>query len=813
MKSQHEFHDLVDELFTDAARRGIVHLTAEDGSLDGRLITLNGHSCINFGSCSYLGLEMDERLKQGAIEATSRYGTQFSSSRAYVSAPLYREFEELLSTLFEAPVLVTPTTTLGHLSALPVILQAGDAVIMDQQVHHSVQTAVMTVQHEGIHRELIRHNQMDTLEERINELRLKHRRIWYLADGLYSMYGDFAPLGCLRRLLDSYEQFHVYIDDAHGMSWTGRNGRGHVLGNRPIHPRMVVALSFAKAFGAGGGLLVFPNPELRHRVRTCGGPMLFSGPLQPPVLGAGIASVGLHLSGEIAKLQDAFLKRIRLFNQLALDHGLPLLSKDETPIRFIGLGVPRVPFAMVSRLMKDGAYVNVASFPAVPIKRGGLRVALSLHQRPDDIRDLVRKIAHHFPEVLADEGTSLEEIGRAFGISVQETSMSQSMERMVPKQSGLVMQHERTIEALDPIEWDSLLGDCGTFTWKGMRFLEQTFRDNPTPENNWNFHYYLVRDAAGRPLLATFFTEAHWKDDMLFSSAVSQRVEEERSRDPYYLTTRYLSMGSLLTEGNHLYLDRSRDWRGALALVLQDVSMEQEIAQAGGLVVRDIPASDGELSGFLADWGFVKSSMPESYVLDVVENSGEVSFRHLSGMYQRQLRKKVLRWNEYYRVEVLGTDERVPSAEEFAHFHQLYRNVHARGLELNTFELPLKFFREVVASPSWELVLLYLKPEFGGEEGGLPVAVNACFVGEDHYVPDVCGLDYRYVESHGAYRQLLYQVLRRGHQLGKKRVHFGLTSAIEKQRFGAVARQNHAFTQIADHYHSEVLALLQNNAR
>ncbi len=76
--------------------RGLIHRLAEDTRLEGRQITLGGRSLVNFGSCSYLGLETDARLKAGACEAVLRYGTQFSSSRAYVGVPLHGEFQELL---------------------------------------------------------------------------------------------------------------------------------------------------------------------------------------------------------------------------------------------------------------------------------------------------------------------------------------------------------------------------------------------------------------------------------------------------------------------------------------------------------------------------------------------------------------------------------------------------------------------------------------------------------------------------------------------------------------------------------------------
>ncbi len=73
--------EFVDAAVADARARGLVHLNAQDLRLDGRCIRIDERTRLNFASCSYLGLELDLRLKAGAIDAVERYGTQFSSSR------------------------------------------------------------------------------------------------------------------------------------------------------------------------------------------------------------------------------------------------------------------------------------------------------------------------------------------------------------------------------------------------------------------------------------------------------------------------------------------------------------------------------------------------------------------------------------------------------------------------------------------------------------------------------------------------------------------------------------------------------------
>src|ERR1700758_3735097 len=196
------FIDTIDECLTNGVKNGIFQVSVEDNTLNGRTVTIGGKEVVNFGSCSYLGLEVDDRLKQGAIDATQRYGTQYSSSRLFSSCNLYEEIESLFSKLFGNPAIIAATTTLTHISALPILVQDDDLVILDHQVHGSVQLAVQLVKARGTKVEMIKHNRMDMLEDLIKENPNKYNKIWYMADGLYSMYGDYAPLKDLVFLLD-----------------------------------------------------------------------------------------------------------------------------------------------------------------------------------------------------------------------------------------------------------------------------------------------------------------------------------------------------------------------------------------------------------------------------------------------------------------------------------------------------------------------------------------------------------------------------------------------------------------------------------
>lgn len=185
--------DILNQLAADFIRRDLAHHQTDASALDGRSISIDGREMVNFGSCSYMGLETHPALKAGVRDATERFGTQFSSSRAFISLGLYEPLEAMLRQIFQRPVVISASTTLGHMAALPVLIRDEDAVILDLQVHHSVQTAAQLLKARGIPLHVIRHNDMEQLETKIRQLQNRHRRIWYLADGVYSMFGDYAP--------------------------------------------------------------------------------------------------------------------------------------------------------------------------------------------------------------------------------------------------------------------------------------------------------------------------------------------------------------------------------------------------------------------------------------------------------------------------------------------------------------------------------------------------------------------------------------------------------------------------------------------
>jgi 7-keto-8-aminopelargonate synthetase-like enzyme len=378
---------------THARDLGIIQLKIESDFYDGRIVRSGNKDLIHFGNCSYVGLDTCETLKLGAIDAIIRYGNLFACSRQYIGLGLIEELETLLNQITGHVCLVSQTTSLGSLSAIPIITSANDLIVMDHQVHTSVHTAVKIAKTQGTKVGMTRHSNMSVLEDIIKKQQNKYDKIWYMADGVYSILGDYCPIEEMYELMDRYPKFHCFVDDAHGISWIGTHGKGLTLHKKPLHPQMVMISSLAKGFGACGGVLVFPTEEERYKVKSLGSALVYCGPLPTAVAGACIASAKLHLTDEITDRQNELHSRIKYFREQAYANELPLVNHSFSPIFYFGTGTEDNACQIV-KIMNDAGFLACpCNHPVVPRKNAGVRMCVTTHLTFDDIKNALSIMA------------------------------------------------------------------------------------------------------------------------------------------------------------------------------------------------------------------------------------------------------------------------------------------------------------------------------------------------------------------------------------------------------------------------------------
>lgn len=410
--------ELANQVIIEARSFGILHHTIQNHVSDGAKLLVNGKQMIHFGNCGYLALANDERLKNAAIDAIQRYGISLPCSRTYASYPYHEEAEALLGQIFGKPTLIAQNTTHAHMAAIPVLVKRGDAIIIDQQAHTSLHNATAFAQSAGAYVEMIRHNRMDMLESRLKKLSDTYERIWFMTDGIFSMFGDVVPLNDLIELCNRFPKLHLYIDDAHGMSWTGEHGKGYTLERLPnFHERLILVTSLGKGFGATGAAIVVPNEALKEVILNVGPTLMFSTPIMPSGLAAIVESAKIHLSPEITERQERLSKLMSYFTLTAKSLKLQIVNEDRTPIYFVGVGKPRAGMEITKQMIEAGFMVSPSAFPSVPYNSTGIRSNLTINHTEQNIYDMLTTLAGIIEDMECKNRLSRATIKKTFALA------------------------------------------------------------------------------------------------------------------------------------------------------------------------------------------------------------------------------------------------------------------------------------------------------------------------------------------------------------------------------------------------------------
>jgi len=794
--------EILNEIVQDGVDRGVLQKFTNDDKLSSANITIQNDRLINFGSCSYLGLEFHPSLINGVKEALENYGTQFSTSRTYLSLGLYDELEKELERIFEKPVIASASTSLGHLACLPVIVEDGDAVILDLQVHSSVQMTAQILKSRKIPLYIIPHNSLDGLENKIKSLTNKHKKIWYLADGVYSMYGDFAPLKELERLLNKYKQFHLYVDDAHGMGWTGKKGSGYVRSVIAHHDKMILATSLNKSFASSGGALIFPNEAWKNKVRNCGSTMIFSGPIQPPMLGAAIASAKLHLSEEFGTIQRELQAKIAFTNLKLKELDLPQYRATPSPLFFIPVGLPRVSLCIIKRMKKRGFYLNGAGFPAVPMKKGGIRFMINNNLSIEEIEQMLVALQEEYVLGLHEEQSSPEKVANEFKLPPFLTNHSFNLQK-ASTSPHLKEEHFNSISEIDGKLWDLLFAEPSSNTYHNLSTFEKLFRNQELLEDNWDTKYHIIKDKNDEIILASPYTVAVMMDDLLAERSISEKVKEKRQEDPYFLTSKTLVSGTPFTKGISIYLNFDHeDWKEALKTHIHRLQQVAEKEEVSKIVLREFSSKQSKkLKSYFLEFGFLNIQLPNNCIVKNMDwNTPEDLAALLNQKYRYSLRKEILRLENQFTVSYFKPKSR----EEIKTAYQLYSNVHSRAVDISVFKLPFSLFETMCSDDSYDIIQLYLKdaPE-------TPVAVMFSQIIGNKYNALIVGLDYNYVKKHNTYKQILYQTVVRAKALHCKKVDMAYTAEMEKKKIGAVPETSYAFTMALEHFSHAIMESLK----
>lgn len=351
----------------------------------GRMRDQSGYEFMNMCSCSYLGLEVDERLAQRAADYVLSCGTvNLPTSRIRIRLQELDELEAALSAHFNCRAFTATSCSAGIVASLP-LLAAGiftegqrPFMIFDKHAHFAL-NQVKAVCGDETQVVTCNHNDVDFIESMCK----RHPLVAYVADGAYSM-GGSAPVERLLALQNKYGLF-LYFDDSHSLSVCGERGEGYIRTfMSDLNPRTLLVYSLGKAFGAnGGGIFMSDKASYQDAFRRFGGPMSYSQYVNPAAIGAAMASLDIHKSSELRTLQQKLIANIRLFDSLCSTE----YAGSDLPIRVIPLNSPDMAIGVSESVFKRGFYTSAVFFPIVARNKSGLRVMMRADMCQEDIRN------------------------------------------------------------------------------------------------------------------------------------------------------------------------------------------------------------------------------------------------------------------------------------------------------------------------------------------------------------------------------------------------------------------------------------------
>ncbi|MAT92007.1 MAG: 8-amino-7-oxononanoate synthase [Halioglobus sp.] len=355
-------------------------LSATEGIVDGRRVILAGTN-------NYLGLSWDPRCIEAAREAAQRWGTGTTGSRlANGSFAGHQALEREIAQFYGVDHAIVFTTGYAATSGMVSTLAGpGDAILLDADSHASIYAGVNLSGADIIR---FKHNNPEDLARRLRRLGDRASQALIIAEGIYSMYGDIAPLQEIAAVKREYGGY-LFLDEAHSMGTLGATGRGAAQAAGVEDDIDFFAGTFSKSLGAIGGFCVSRHPEM-EAIRYCIRPYIFTASSSPSIIAS--TREALRIVAAEPQLREKLWDNARRLHQGLGDLGLPV-SPAPGPVVAVELEDRSATIDCWKALMEAGIYVNLVVPPASPSTNYLLRNSVSAAHSSEQIDAIINAYA------------------------------------------------------------------------------------------------------------------------------------------------------------------------------------------------------------------------------------------------------------------------------------------------------------------------------------------------------------------------------------------------------------------------------------
>ncbi len=336
----------------------------------------------------YLGMGQHPAVIEAMHAAIDNAGAGSGGTRNISGTTVYHKaLEAELADLHGKPAALLFTSAYiandATLSTLPKLFDG--LIIYSDALNHA--SMIEGVRRNGGAKRIFRHNDVDHLRELLQAADPKAPKL-IAFESIYSMDGDFAPVGEICDLAEEYGAL-TYLDEVHAVGMYGPRGGG-VAERDGLADRIdIINGTLAKAFGVIGGYIA-ASVRMCDAIRSYAPGFIFTTSLPPAVAAGALASVR-HLKGD-QPLRDLHQRQAKTLKLRLRGLGLPIIDHG-THIVPVHVGDP-VHCKKLSDMLLDqfGIYAQPINYPTVPRGTERLRFTPSPVHRPQDFDKLVHAL-------------------------------------------------------------------------------------------------------------------------------------------------------------------------------------------------------------------------------------------------------------------------------------------------------------------------------------------------------------------------------------------------------------------------------------
>jgi 8-amino-7-oxononanoate synthase len=355
-------------------------LSATEGVVQGRKVILAGTN-------NYLGLSSDPRCIKASQDAAARWGTGTTGSRlANGSFAEHQALETEIAQFYGVDHgIVFSTGYAATMGMCATLAGPGDVILLDADSHASIYSGVKLSGADIIR---YKHSDPEDLAKRLRRLGDRANQALIIAEGIYSMLGDVAPLQELAAVKREYGGY-LFLDEAHSMGVLGATGRGAAQAAGVEADIDFFAGTFSKSLGAIGGFCVSQHAEL-EAIRFCISAYIFTASSSPSVIASTRESLRIIVA-EPQLREKLWDNANRLYDGLK-SLGLPV-GPTASPVVAVEMVDRSATIDCWKALMEAGIYVNLVIPPASPSTNFLLRNSVSAAHSSEQIDTIIAAYA------------------------------------------------------------------------------------------------------------------------------------------------------------------------------------------------------------------------------------------------------------------------------------------------------------------------------------------------------------------------------------------------------------------------------------